>query len=87
MCDAGPVAARPAYHVRSPDCRVDEPGWSIAEEWNRWALVERVARDGDAMRALRDAWRARSGPGKRIGSDWIETVGASLSRAVPEATP
>lgn len=75
---AGKVSARPAYHVRSPDCRIDEPGWSVALEWNRWVLVETAARDGSAMAALRDAWRARSGPVRRLGSDWTETAARIL---------
>ncbi|MGR3469120.1 MAG: amidoligase family protein [Shimia sp.] len=34
---------RPAFHVRFPDCRIGEAGWSLAQEWDPWVLVETVA--------------------------------------------
>lgn len=43
------TTARPAYHYRLPNCRIDEPGWSIAKEWNRWVLVEKLAADPDSI--------------------------------------
>jgi hypothetical protein len=36
---------RPAFHYRLPNCMVDEPGWTIAREWNTWVAVERLAAD------------------------------------------
>lgn len=47
---AGAVAARPAYHFRQPESRIGEAGWSLAYDWRRWWLVERVAAD-DALAA------------------------------------
>lgn len=38
-----PLSPRPTYHYRLPNCRLDEPTWRIAEEWNRWVEVERLA--------------------------------------------
>lgn len=46
------VKPRPAYHYRLPDCRIDESDWSVAQEWNRWAEVERLAEDTSAIRRL-----------------------------------
>jgi len=37
------TSARPTFHFRLPDCRIDEPGWSLADEWQRWRVVEQVA--------------------------------------------
>lgn len=37
------VRPRPAFHYRLPNCRIDEPGWTVAAEWNRWVEVERLA--------------------------------------------
>ncbi|MFP4449322.1 MAG: amidoligase family protein [Rhodosalinus sp.] len=45
---SGAVAARPAYHFRMPESRIGEAGWSLAYDWQRWWLVERVAAD-DAL--------------------------------------
>ena len=43
------VKARPAFHYRLPNSMVDEPGWSLAAEWNRWVAVERLANDPDRL--------------------------------------
>jgi hypothetical protein len=37
------VRPRPTYHYRLPNSLIDEPDWSISEEWNRWVLIERLA--------------------------------------------
>jgi hypothetical protein len=65
------VKPRPAFHYRLPNCMVDEADWTLAEEWNRWVVVERLAydraktgrmsweylkADADSMRPLIDAW-------------------------------
>lgn len=39
------VRPRPTFHYRLPNSSIDEPGWSISEEWGRWVLVERLADD------------------------------------------
>jgi len=46
----GPVSARPAYHFRMPESRIDEADWSLSHDWRRWVLVERAAAD-DAVTA------------------------------------
>lgn len=72
------VAARPAYHYRLPDSRIDEPGWRIAYEWNRWTLVERVAEDADLMAELTARWRV---DGEWFRRSWCEEVESILSGA------
>lgn len=54
--DDSAVSARPAFHFRLPDCRIDEPDWALSDEWARWLLVERVAADKDLLDKLRTAW-------------------------------
>lgn len=39
------TSARPTYHYRLPNCSIEDPSWSLADEWNRWALVEQLAAD------------------------------------------
>ncbi len=51
------LKARPAFHFRLPDSRIDEPEWSLATEWERWVLVERVAADPALLDRLGQAWR------------------------------
>jgi hypothetical protein len=58
----GAVSARPAYHYRMPESRLDEPAWSLSYEWRRWWLVERVAAEDALTRRLGTAWaEARAG--------------------------
>ncbi|MDR9415741.1 MAG: amidoligase family protein [Gracilimonas sp.] len=37
------TSARPTFHYRLPNCSIEEEQWSLAEEWNRWILVEKLA--------------------------------------------
>lgn len=39
------VNPRPAFHYRLPDCRIDDPGWSLALAWDHWVAIERLAAD------------------------------------------
>ena len=68
------VSARPAYHYRMPDCRLDEPDWTLAYEWNRWALVERVARNGSALTALPRIWTEHRKDWSPGGPGWADRV-------------
>lgn len=59
------TSARPTFHFRMPDCRIDEPGWSLARAWGFWVLVERVAFNAPLLNALRAEWldHAHNAPG------------------------
>jgi hypothetical protein len=46
------VKGRPTFHYRLPNCEIDEPDWSPADEWNRWVLVERLADNPAALEEL-----------------------------------
>jgi len=52
------VKPRPTFHYRMPDCRIDEPAWSMALEWNRWVSVEQLAADKTELRRVCDAFLA-----------------------------
>jgi hypothetical protein len=39
------TSARPTYHYRLPNCSIEDVNWSLADEWNRWVLVEELAND------------------------------------------
>lgn len=39
---------RPALHYRLPNCSLGEPKWSIATEWNRFMLIEKLALNHEA---------------------------------------
>ena len=73
------VKGRPAFHFRLPDCRVGEEGWSIAEEWNRWNLIEEIAADkGRRSRLIKD-WQEEQKRFSLIpGAHWAKHVGKFL---------
>lgn len=50
-------AARPAFHFRLPESRIDEPDWSLAQAWAQWLQVERLADDPTLVRAMAEARR------------------------------
>ena len=49
---------RPTFHYRLAESRLGDPDWSLAYEWNRWVLIERVATDADLLAQLAQGWRA-----------------------------
>lgn len=73
------IHPRPTFHFRLPDCRVDEAGWRISHEWNRWRLVEVVAADAELLKRLAQDWlRHRQVFGSHVG-DWRDRVDEILS--------
>ena len=65
---------RPAFHYRLPEARVDEAGWSVAYEWNRWVVVERVAARPGLLDALAEEWQAHRSALFTIRPDWARAV-------------
>ncbi|MDX1626250.1 MAG: amidoligase family protein [Wenzhouxiangellaceae bacterium] len=64
--DAAPVEhelvkARPAWHYRLPNCRIDDPDWNLSEPWAEWVRVERLAASPE--RLSRRARRRLEEPG------------------------
>ncbi|MCZ0813880.1 amidoligase family protein [Roseovarius sp. EGI FJ00037] len=78
---SGSVSARPAFHFRLPDCLIDEPGWSIAHEWERWVTVERIAEDERLLTRLGAAWLDDHGMVTFSRASWAERCGALLHQA------
>lgn len=70
--DLGLVKARPTYHYRLPDSRIDDPDWSVMLEWRRWLEVERLAARPDRLAELSRAYLADLRPGPAAG--WPKRV-------------
>ncbi|TCP42221.1 amidoligase family protein [Rhodovulum marinum] len=81
--EGGLVSARPTFHYRLPDCRIDEAGWRIAYEWNRWAMVERLAADADALDSLAADWLAYRGALTTTRGDWFAHLETRLEELAP----
>lgn len=69
------VKARPTFHYRVPDSRIDEPDWSLTLEWNRWVLVEELAEDADRLEAMRKAFlkraNGRNAWAREVEDEWL----------------
>lgn len=72
------VSSRPTFHFRMPDCRIDEPGWSLEQEWRRWVLVEQVASDPHLMRVLARVWQDAHGAVTLSRHTWAQRAGDIL---------
>lgn len=75
VAEAHLVSPRPAFHYRLPNCRVDEPDWTLAREWRGWVCVEWLAARPERMaRMARTYLRRRPPTIARIDQGWaIET--------------
>ncbi|MBK5926176.1 amidoligase family protein [Rhodobaculum claviforme] len=72
---------RPTFHYRLPEARVNEADWSVAYEWNRWVVVERVATRPALLDTLAEEWQAHRGALFTIRPDWARTVEDHLRAA------
>ena len=50
--DLGNVKARKTFHYRLPNSLLSEPGWTLAEEWNTWVLIEELANDPQRLKEM-----------------------------------
>jgi hypothetical protein len=76
----GNVSARPAWHYRLPDCRIDEAGWTIAREWRRWVAVERLAAEPGLLDRLAADWRDYRRSLTTLRHDWLEHLRGIVAR-------
>lgn len=74
------TSARPTFHFRLPDCRIDEPGWSLDSEWRRWLTVERVAGNPEVVTELSQGWEAAHAGVPLPRAFWAERCGAILTQ-------
>lgn len=73
------VHARPTFHYRLANSRIDEPGWSISGEWNYWVKIEELANRHETLTDLCDRYLADLDATWPVWkSDWITTVRKTL---------
>ncbi len=66
------VKARPAFHYRLPNCHIERDDWGLADSWNLWCVVERVADRRDDLRELADAFSNADRPLLGVSrGDWV----------------
>lgn len=62
------VKARPTFHYRLPDANLGVANWSITAEWDRWAIVERLAEQRQTLDIMGAAYHANRE--RLIPEDW-----------------
>ena len=72
---------RPTFHYRLPEARLDESTWSLAYEWNRWWVVEKVAANAALLGALAQDWQDYRAALTTTRGDWLAQVNDRLDRA------
>ncbi len=51
------VKARPTFHYRLPDCRIDSEIHNLAHAWNRWVEVERLAENRMLLTKMQERYQ------------------------------
>lgn len=75
------IGARPTYHFRLPDCRLDEEDWSVALEWNRWVRIESIAQRAPLTDRLRQAWGEHRKDFVHLPGSWADEVARLIKEA------
>lgn len=50
------INARPTFHYRLPNSTPEEAGWSLADTWHPWCVVEHLAEDAKLLQTLSADW-------------------------------
>lgn len=66
------IHARPTFHYRLPDCRIDEPQWDLNLPWAGWVAVERLTARPERLQRLAAEYLGpeREGLATRL-KDWM----------------
>lgn len=73
------IKSRPAFHYRLPNSQIDEPEWSLAQPWNDWMSVEKLAADKKRLREHSRAYLEQIG--EKVAAmvdEWMDMVGKWL---------
>lgn len=71
--DSDSIGARPTFHFRLPESRIDEADWSLAQSWKLWRAVEALAYDPARLQKLCTSW-------KDYHDNWLEGRGDWVTR-------
>lgn len=53
------IKPRPTFHYRLPDCHIDLPDWTVAQEWHWWLQIEDLAAAPAQLRARIEQFTVR----------------------------
>tara|TARA_R110000787_G_scaffold8895_44_gene30733 strand:+ start:732 stop:1709 length:978 start_codon:yes stop_codon:yes gene_type:complete len=72
------IKPRPTFHYRLPNAQVSDSLWSLAEDWNRWVVVETLADNPERLSRMAGDFMNYQKPWH--GSAWAEKVRDWLDR-------
>lgn len=64
------IKSRPTFHYRLPNALIDQHGWTVATEWNRWCIVEHLAANEESLSKMARAYQENQQ--RLIPSDWAK---------------
>lgn len=65
------INARPTLHYRLPNCRIDDPQWSIAREWEIYLKMEALADNEEELAtSMQRAYEQQTHPMKSMIKRW-----------------
>lgn len=69
------TTARPTWHYRLPNCSIEDENWLLAQEWNRWVLVEKLAYDEKQLHQYMRAYKKiKKETMIRFERKWVELM-------------
>lgn len=73
------VKSRPTLHYRLPNCKIDDPNWSLVQPWRDWLQVEALACDPPRLQRMARQYREHlSGLAGGLFGDWAEVSAGFL---------
>lgn len=73
------IKPRPAFHYRLPNCLIDEEDWNVANEWQYWLEVEKLAANASRIGELiQDYWKIRRGSLFATKGKWVDHLADRL---------
>jgi len=63
---------RPTFHFRLPDFRLNDPEWSLAQQWNLWVKVEELAEDEALLRKMSETFLDHED--EWFSGDWAKRI-------------
>lgn len=73
------IKARPAFHYRLPNCKINRPDWGLRRAWNGWWHVENLANNPDLLDDLGQQYLQLSKPLIGVGKkQWLSLLDECL---------
>lgn len=75
------TSGRPTWHYRLPNCSIEDEKWSLAQEWNRWILVEKLAYNTEELwQTIKAYKRLKKETVIGFGKKWVELLNRRVEK-------